>query len=87
MLTPIISFCTDADVKLSPSEVVVKIQGVRNPLSFHQPWHNLSHRSVNGAGVIVEGKRILTNAHVVNNSIFINVQWAGRTEKLPADAV
>lgn len=68
-----------------PTEVVVKVQAVRNPPSYHQPWQNLGHRSVNGSGVIVAGNRILTNAHVVAHSVFIHVQKAGKTEKYPAE--
>jgi S1-C subfamily serine protease len=69
----------------NPSDIVVKIQAVRNPPSYHQPWQNLGHRSVNGSGIIVDGGRILTNAHVVANSVFIHVQKAGKTEKYPAE--
>lgn len=68
-----------------PHDVVVKVQVVRNPPSYHQPWQNLGHRSVNGSGVIVAPGRVLTNAHVVANSVFIHVQKAGKTEKYPAE--
>ncbi|MBU1566235.1 MAG: trypsin-like peptidase domain-containing protein [Proteobacteria bacterium] len=84
-LIPTFGFCANTDIQPNPSEVVVKIQVVRNPPSFHQPWQNIGHRSANATGVIVEGRRILTNAHVVSNSVFIHVQRAGKTEKFPAE--
>ena len=69
----------------TPHDVVVKVQVMRNPPSYHQPWQNLGHRSVNGSGVIVAPGRVLTNAHVVADSVFIHVQKAGKTEKYPAE--
>jgi S1-C subfamily serine protease len=68
-----------------PNDIVVKVKVVRNSPSYHQPWQNLGHRSVNGSGVIVGAGRVLTNAHVVANSVFIHVQKAGKTEKYPAE--
>lgn len=68
-----------------PAAIVVKIQVVRNPPSFHQPWQNLGRHATNGTGFIVAGNRILTNAHVVSNSVFIHVRRAGKTEKFPAE--
>lgn len=76
---------TAAKPHFSPSKVVVKIQVVRNPPSYHQPWQNLGKRSANGSGFIIKGQRILTNAHVVSNAMFIHVRRAGKTEKFPAE--
>ncbi|PID75964.1 MAG: trypsin [Deltaproteobacteria bacterium] len=69
----------------SPSKAVVKILVVANPPSFHQPWQNLGKYSVNGSGFIIEGQRILTNAHVVSDAMFIQVRRAGKTEKYAAE--
>lgn len=77
--------CFSRPIHAGPHDVVVKVQAVRNPPSYHQPWQNLGHRSVNGSGVIVAPGRVLTNAHVVTNSVFIHVQRAGKTEKFSAE--
>ena len=45
---------------------VVKIfSTVRYPDTY-QPWTKLSPEDATGSGVVIEGKRILTNAYVVN---------------------
>ena len=69
----------------NPSEIAVKILTVKNPPSYHQPWQNMGRHSANGTGFVIEGKRILTSAHVVSNAVFIHVRRAGRTEKFPAE--
>lgn len=66
-------------------DIAVKILAVRNPASFHQPWQKLGRHTVNGTGLIIENNRILTNAHVVSDSVFIHVRRAGKTEKYPAE--
>jgi S1-C subfamily serine protease len=71
-------------VRPDPAEIVVKIQAVRNPPNYHQPWQNLGRQTTNGSGFIIPGNRILTNAHVVSNSVFIDVRRAGETEKVAA---
>ena len=45
---------------------VVKIfSTVRYPDTY-QPWTKRSPEDATGSGVVIEGKRILTNAYVVN---------------------
>jgi S1-C subfamily serine protease len=85
-LLPFSSGVCSSDVRQSnPSDVVVKIQTVRNPPNYHQPWQNIGNHSINGSGLIVAGNRILTNAHVVSDSVFIHVRRGGRTEKYAAE--
>jgi S1-C subfamily serine protease len=49
--------------------------------SYHRPWNTGATWSGSGSGVIVEGQRILTNAHVVDGATFIQVRRAGLPEK------
>ena len=65
-------------------DVVVKILTVKNPSSYHQPWQPIGRMSFHGTGVIIEGNRILTSAHVVSDFVFIHVRRAGQTKKFPA---
>ncbi len=63
---------------------VVKIfSTVRNP-DFARPWTKATPTQISGSGVIIDGKRILTNAHVVRYASQIQVQAAHSAEKVSA---
>jgi len=58
----------------APEDAVVKIiVNVRYP-DVTRPWSKGSTLESQGTGVIIEGKRILTNAHVVLNATDVYVQ-------------
>jgi S1-C subfamily serine protease len=63
----------ERDIKKS----VVKIITTEQAYNYLQPWQKKSQKKSSGSGAIIDGKRILTNAHVVSNQIFIQVQKAG----------
>lgn len=65
-------------------ESVVKIYVTSQREDFQQPWQGGASGSGNGSGFIVPGKRILTNAHVVSDTRFIEVQREGDTRRYPA---
>ena len=62
---------------------VVKIFTVSSNPDFRQPWTSRIGNSI-GSGCIIEGNRILTNAHVVTNATFIEVLKNGDTKKYQA---
>ncbi len=62
---------------------IVKIYTVFKTPSYDTPW-NSTIQSANGSGVIIEGNRILTNAHVVANTTFLEVKRNGDTKKYHA---
>jgi len=63
---------------------VVKIQtGFRTPDQY-QPWDMGYQNTKYGSGFIVKGNRIMTNAHVVGDQVYIQVQKAGDTRKYTA---
>jgi S1-C subfamily serine protease len=65
-------------------ESVVKISAtLRYPDLLH-PWTKQSPREVNGTGVIIDGKRILTNAHMVLYASQLSVESQQSSEKLTA---
>ncbi len=66
---------------------VVKIYTVSNPHSYMHPWQLMGQQNVNGSGCIISKNRILTNAHIVSDAMFIQVRRAGRAEKVPARIV
>jgi len=63
---------------------VVKIYTVYNTHSYSEPWQTMGQESASGSGCIISGKRILTNAHVVSDQTFIQVQKAGEVKKYTA---
>ncbi len=66
---------------------VVKIFAtVRRPDPY-KPWAKQSPSDVTGSGVIIEGKRILTNAHVVGYASQVEVQASQSGDKVPAKVI
>ena len=61
-------------------QAIVKIYTVSKVLNYQEPW-NSSMRSSTGSGAIIEGKQILTNAHVVANQTFIEVERYGQRKR------
>ena len=65
-------------------ESIVKIYTVSKIPSYTTPWNSTIRRS-HGSGTIIEGNRILTNAHVVANETFIEIKRHGDTKKYEAE--
>jgi S1-C subfamily serine protease len=63
---------------------VVKIHSQQRLPDFVRPWVKGNTREVSGSGAIIDGKRILTNAHVVLYASRILVQANQSTERIPA---
>jgi S1-C subfamily serine protease len=72
-----------ADVKKS----VVKIFTVSSTPSYYQPWQMNGQSAESGSGSIISGNRILTNAHVVSNAMFIQVRKYGEAERYVAEVL
>jgi S1-C subfamily serine protease len=56
---------------------------MQNP-NYYEPWRVDDQVNVSGSGCILPGHRILTNAHVVSNEIFIQVLKDGDSRKYTA---
>jgi S1-C subfamily serine protease len=68
---------------------VVKVMTVADPPDFEQPWQTRGVETATGSGVIVstpKGPRVLTNAHVIEHGVFIEVRRFGRVDKFVAQA-
>ncbi len=59
---------------------IVKIFTVYQTFSYLEPWNESVGRAT-GSGCIVEGNRILTNAHVVANRTYLEVQKYGERKR------
>src|SRR5262249_56193995 len=70
-----------------PAETVVKVIAtvrVPNPI---RPWLRPKSQEVVGSGVVIEGNRILTNAHVVEYATEVSVQGRPGAAKIAATVV
>jgi S1-C subfamily serine protease len=70
-----------------PSSVessVVRVLVYANPPDFFSPWQKEGTQAFAGSGVIIDGRRILTNAHVVADAVGIEVKRAGSGEQFEA---
>ena len=65
------------------NSVVKVFATVRYP-DFGRPWSKQSPREVSGSGVVIEGKRILTNAHVILYASQVQVQANQAGDKISA---
>ena len=65
-------------------ESVVKISATLRYPDILRPWTKQSPREVSGTGVVISGKRILTNAHMVLYSSQLFVESQQSSEKMTA---
>jgi len=63
------------------TDSVVKIFTSANRPDYRRPWQTKGTRTITGSGCIIEGNRILTNAHVVSDQTFIQVKRNGDPKK------
>lgn len=70
-------------------DAVVKIHTTRRPPDFVRPWTKAQAQKISGTGVLIEGNRILTNAHVVNyqSSVYIQAHQSSKRQKATVLAV
>jgi len=72
-----------ADVRNS----MVKIYCVQNEPDYDNPWQMKGAEMFSGSGCVIDGDRILTNAHVVSNQTYIMVRLHGQSQKHPARVI
>lgn len=63
---------------------VIKIFSSTQSYNYLQPWQKNSITSGSGSGFIIEGNRILTNAHVVEGSKYLQVKKFGDPKQYTA---
>jgi S1-C subfamily serine protease len=66
---------------------VVKIFSTLRRPDPYKPWTKATPQEVTGSGVVIEGKRILTNAHVVGYASQVQVQASQDGDKVGARVV
>jgi S1-C subfamily serine protease len=68
-------------------EAIVKIYTVHNVPDYYNPWNMRGPQSSTGSGCIIEGKRILTNGHVVRDQTFVQVRRFGESRRYQAQVL
>jgi S1-C subfamily serine protease len=63
---------------------LVKIYTVSNSPNYYQPWQMVGQEASSGSGCVIANHRVLTNAHVISNATFVQVNKAGETKKYVA---
>ncbi|MDP8249238.1 MAG: trypsin-like peptidase domain-containing protein, partial [Candidatus Tritonobacter lacicola] len=53
---------------------LVSIKSVIQRPDYNSPWKNYDYRAGSGSGFIIKGQRIITNAHLVSDSKYIEVK-------------
>lgn len=77
---------TPAQASHLEKSVVKVFSTLRGPDPF-KPWSKAAPQEVTGSGVVIEGKRILTNAHVVEYASQVQIQTGEEGDKLSATVV
>ncbi|MCK5215760.1 MAG: trypsin-like peptidase domain-containing protein [Candidatus Omnitrophica bacterium] len=68
----------------SPRDAVVKVFVTVNKIDYYRPWQSHGSAFSSGSGCVIEGNHILTNAHVVSDSTFIQVRKESNPKKYTA---
>jgi S1-C subfamily serine protease len=80
---------TDADAKISQrvEGAVVKIFATTRYPDLNRPWTKQAPSDITGSGVVIDGHRILTNAHVVLYASQLQVQANQEGDKYSANVI
>jgi S1-C subfamily serine protease len=63
---------------------LVRITATEVEPDYRAPWNTGGVQRGIGAGFVIDGNRIMTNAHVVSNSRYLTVERDGDPNKYPA---
>jgi S1-C subfamily serine protease len=72
---------------LHGKEGVCRVEVARVEWNVLQPWQRTPQTKSSGTAFVIEGGRLLTNAHVVRSAIDIRVRPHGSTRRFPAKVV
>ncbi|OQX14813.1 MAG: peptidase S1 [Thiothrix lacustris] len=83
LLLSLPSFATESVPQDTLENSIIKIYVTSKSQTSYSPW-NADSLASSGSGFIIAGKRILTNAHVVADHIFVEVQRDGTPKRYQA---
>lgn len=76
-----------AQASFKPADAVIKVFSTSRLPDPLKPWTKQAPRQGTGSGVVIEGNRILTNAHVVSYASQVQIQTSQSGEKFEAHVV
>jgi len=76
--------CTKDGQLTEAKKNVVMVEVTYQTWDYRLPWNPGTVSSARGAGFVIAGKRILTNAHVISGARYITVQREADPRKYPA---
>lgn len=68
-------------------DAVVRIRTTYTKPDYFRPWQMNGQVLRTGSGCVIDGNRILTNAHVVSDASFIEVRLAGSADRIVATVI
>jgi S1-C subfamily serine protease len=81
-------FCAHLSAQLEPQKTleksVVMITSVKQDFNYTAPWKQTPMTRGVGSGFVIDGKRIITNAHNVSNYRYIEVKKQNLPKRYPA---
>jgi len=77
----------NGNAQVAVRDAMVKIYSVQNQPDYDNPWNMKGPKSFSGSGCIIDGNRILTNAHMVSDQTFIQVRRHGQSKKYRAEVL
>lgn len=72
---------------LNGKEGVCRVEVARVDWNVLQPWQRTAETKSSGTAFVIDGGRLLTNAHVVRSATDIRVRPHGSTRRFPAKVV
>lgn len=81
------AWAAQTDQKIEVRDSVVKIFATYRGPDFSRPWTKQAPQELSGTGFVIDGDRIVTNAHVVEQSTRIYVQPPNSADKLRAEVI
>ncbi len=66
----------------NPRDSVVKVMVTYRAPDLYRPWAKQGPEEITGTGFVIEGNRIITNAHVAEHASRVLIQPPGTTDKL-----
>jgi S1-C subfamily serine protease len=80
-------FAAPQQPEVSLTNAVVKVFVTSNQMDYYRPWQSKGIDAGGGSGAIIQGQRILTNAHVVADHTFIQVKKDADPQKYTAEVI
>lgn len=86
-MVAIVLLATVLSVRADISDAIVKIYTSSSVPDYYNPWTMLGAMQGTGSGCIIEGNKILSNAHVVGYQTFVQVRRHGDARRYQARVV